>query len=203
MYLIKAPASPGPHPLLIICHGYGQRPASLLRFAQLWASEWVIASLQGPYPQYRKSSDRPSGYGWIDHSAPERSQEIHCEALAAVIDELTAKGVVDPQRVVLAGFSQSVSLNYRFAFKKLRPLAGLIAIMGGLPGNIDELEVEYTAPTLVIGAEEDIHYPPEVTKGFISKLKNLKIPVRELWYKYHHELPLSLDADIKSWLDDL
>lgn len=203
-YLVDIPAGEGPHPLVITCHGYSQRPATMMRFTQLWAKDCVIASLQAPFPHYRTTvapaSGRGYGFGWINSSNPHESQDLHCSALERIIDELIEQGIADQKQIILVGFSQSVSLNYRFAFKGTRKLAGLVALMGGLPHDFEHLSKSPLPPTLLVTARDDVHYSADLSDSFTAALSQIDTPLTLLSYEGSHELPVSLDSDLDSWL---
>jgi|GEM_PF-6578960 len=200
MHILKAPDDVlEPRPLVITCHGYAQRPATMLRFTQLWVKNCIIVSMQGNYPCRYSGGRAKKAFSWIDIYNPQASHQLHIDNIANVIDELVAKGLVDANRIILVGFSQSVALNYRFALQKIRKLAGLVAIMGGLPSDINRLDVKFDSPTLVVGATEDSYYSINKTCSFIKTLNKFNIPITELWYKGKHELPISLDIQMESW----
>jgi predicted esterase len=52
-----------------------------------------------------------------------------------VLDEAGGQLGIPPERHLLAGFSQAMALNYRFASTYPDAIRGVIAICGGLPGD--------------------------------------------------------------------
>src|SRR4051812_47372753 len=104
-----------PAPLLIALHGYGAFKLQMMREARLMApADFAIASLQG-FHQHLKDPKVPGGplrfgFGWLTNFKPEESVAIHHRALLDLIEQLQGEDSIDPSRVFLLGFSQSVAL---------------------------------------------------------------------------------------------
>src|SRR5881396_1823859 len=116
---------PGPRPLLIAFHGYEGNKESMLALAQkINSREFIIASVQGPNAFFvRSESERNKpriGFGWMMQYKAEETAVEH---------------TIDRRAIFLIAFSQSVSLNYRFAFTNPGVIRGVIAVCGGIPGD--------------------------------------------------------------------
>jgi phospholipase/carboxylesterase len=177
-YDLLVPASDGPAPLLMALHGYGGNKSSMMKMARRMAPEgFAIAALQGSHQHIVRPEDasRPLGFGfgWVTNYRPEESIALHHRAIAEIIDRLSREGKVDPAQVFLLGFSQSVALNFRFAFSHPDSVAGIVAICGGIPGDWENEEKYRPSRTdvLVVGGEKDDFYPPERTRANAGKLE--------------------------------
>ena len=76
------------------------------------------------------------------------------------------------ERRVLLGFSQPVSLNYRFAEAHPDAVRGVVGICGGLPGDWDdEHPGRIGAAVLHIARGQDEFYPAERTEQYARRLR--------------------------------
>jgi predicted esterase len=81
-------------------------------------------------------ASRPRGrLGWITNRRPSESIRLHQDMVLHVLDEAGGQLGIPPERHLLAGFSQAMALNYRFASTYPDAIRGVIAICGGLPGD--------------------------------------------------------------------
>ena len=129
--------------------------------------DYVIASLQGVHQHIIRPQNREDklqyGFGWLTNFKPEESVALHHRNINQIIATLTSRKLVDPRNIFLLGFSQSVGINFRFAFTHAHSLRGVIAICGGIPGDWETTE-KYSGPNLDIlylGATQDEFYPPD------------------------------------------
>jgi phospholipase/carboxylesterase len=139
-YLLHAPDTVNARtPLAVALHGFGSNPETMLHLtARLFERPPVLAALQGPYQFFLPAKNQEVGYGWITNRRPAESIRLHREMALHVLDEAGRQFGIPPDRRLLVGFSQAVSLNYRFAATCPDAVRGVIAIGGGLPGDWDE-----------------------------------------------------------------
>ncbi|HVG39640.1 MAG TPA: hypothetical protein VM870_10135, partial [Pyrinomonadaceae bacterium] len=121
----------------------------------------------------------------------------------SLIEKLTVEGVADARQIFLLGFSQSVAINYRFAFTHPSSLRGVVAICGGLPGDWEtsELYQETGAAIFHLNGTRDEFYPPARTNDYEEKLKQRTHKVLVKNYDAGHELIPAMREEIKNWLD--
>ena len=207
LYYDLRPGTISPAPLLIALHGYGANKRQMMREAQLMAPEhFAIASLQGFHQHIREPRETGGplrfGFGWLTNFKSEESQAVHHRALLDLIQILTDKGVVDPARVFLLGFSQSCALNYRFAFTHPDHLRGVVGICGGIPGDWDSNSVYRQAPidVLHIAGTRDEFYPPERVQDYERQLKSRARSVQFKSYDAAHEFVPEMRPDVVQWL---
>lgn len=196
-------------PLLVALHGYEGNKDSMLRLAAKIAGDrFVIASLQGPYQfLVRKETNGRSevrvGFGWLTRYEPEDSIALHHQNVQHVIDEASREYGIDHRRVFLLGFSQSVSLNYRFVFTYPDVIRGVVAICGGIPGDYERREYQRTnTDVLHVAADADEFYDLERVKTFEPALKRRAAGVELRIYKGGHAVPLPAVKHIARWLNE-
>lgn len=205
-YDIHVPeAAAGPAPLLVVVHGYGAHKRYMMREAKAVAPEdFMIVSLQGPHHHFRKTDDGGYriGFGWLSDFKSEESVQLHHNFLLGVIEQLTARNLIDPAQIYLYGFSQSCALNFRFAFTHPDLLKGFIGVCGGIPGDLDTNPVynPFSADTLYLYGDDDEFYTQEKFKAFDAKLASRLPNYESKHYAAKHEITEEMRVDIKKFL---
>ena len=197
-----------PAPLLIALHGYGANKRQMMREArQMAPANFAIAALQG-FHQHLKEPKEPGGplrfgFGWLTNFRPEESVALHHQALVDLIQILAGKGVADPQRIFLLGFSQACALNYRFVFTHPDHLCGVIGICGGIPGDWETSETYKATETTVfhLAGTRDEFYPPERVSNYADRLRLRARNVVFESYDAAHEIVPAMRHDVRAWLE--
>jgi predicted esterase len=110
-----APAS-GKYPLLIALHGRnGNKDSDLEQWEVARRRGWLVLSPQSTQPMF------PGAYCW-DHSAEGLADLLFC------YEQALKKYQIDPQHVVIAGFSQGSGMAIYTALKGNLPARGFIGI---------------------------------------------------------------------------
>jgi predicted esterase len=203
-YLLRIPdVVDAQTPLVLTLHGFGANPEIMLGLTtRLFSIPVVIASLQGPYQFFRETTTREVGYGWITSRRPAESVRLHHDMVSHALDAVGREFGIVPGRRLLVGFSQSVSLNYRFAATCPEALRGVIAICGGLPGDWEETAYQQvSAAVLHIARREDEYYPPEVTEGYTDRLRRRATDVAFHLLDGGHQVPSTGHLIVDPWVD--
>lgn len=191
-------------PLLIAVHGYGAHKRYMMREAQAVApADFVIASVQGPHQHFRPTENGYRiGFGWLTEHKPEEYIRLHHDFLLRVIDKLADDGVIDPARVYLYGFSQSCALNFRFAFTYPDAARAIVAVCGGIPGDLDTNPIykPFTADTLYLYGDDDEFYTLEKFTEFEQKLRERLPNFTSKQYQAKHEITEEMREDIQTFL---
>src|ERR1039457_5497950 len=172
-YLLHAPDDIGPNTVLVAAlHGFGQNPEDMLSLTRDMVSpHQAIAAIEGPYGFFLGMGADKVGYGWITSRRPAESIRLHHEMVLHVLEEAGNELAIPAERRVLLGFSQPVSLNYRFAEAHPDAVRGVAGICGGLPGDWDdERPGRISAAVLHIGRSQDEYYPAERTEQYARRL---------------------------------
>ncbi len=157
-YSVQVPEQKGPHPLLIVLHGFGQVAGQFIKvFEPLVQKGILVAAPQGAHQFYTNFKERRVGFSWL--TKYERDQSVsdfvaYMEQLYKLLQETCE---VDSQRVFMLGFSQGVSMAYRTWAHSSLPVRGVIACGGDLPPDIVE-QLEGLPPIqilLVHGRQDD------------------------------------------------
>ena len=191
-------------PLLIAVHGYGAHKRYMMREARLVAPDsFVIASVQGPHQHFRPTENGYRiGFGWLTEHKPEEYVRLHHDFLLRVIDKLHTDGVIDRTRVYLYGFSQSCALNFRFAFTHPEIARAIVAVCGGIPGDLDTNPIyrPFDAETFYLYGNDDEFYTQEKFVTYEGKLRGMLPNFTSKKYEAKHEITEDMRADIREFL---
>jgi len=145
--------------VLVLLHGRWYKPHTMHELAErldLPRTAWVTPAAPDRtwYPE-RFMDPRAA-------NEPKLSEAI--EQVHETLDDLVAQGV-EPERLVLGGFSQGSCVACQALAERPRPLAALVSLNGGLIGEDEEEIVKPPAgalegmPVLLTGTEEDDWIP--------------------------------------------
>ena len=205
-YLVHAPpAIDGQTALVVALHGFSSNPEAMLRLtAGMMGSRHVIASVEGPNQFFVSKDSSDVGYGWGAHKPPGSSVRLHHEMLLHVLHEAGNEYGIPAARRILAGFSQPVAMNYRFAATHPDEIRGVIGICGGVPRNWEEGPYQpVTASILHIGRRQDEFYLPEVTERYAERLRLRAADVEFHLLEGGHRFPSKAAPIAEAWLERL
>jgi predicted esterase len=205
LYVPEAEAA-GPRPLLIALHGYEGNKQSMMGLGQkINPSDFIIASVQGPNAFFVRTESEPGrpkiGFGWMMQYKAEETIRLHHQTVLSVIEETAAEHAIDRRAIFLLAFSQSVSLNYRFAFTHPGLVRGVIAVCGGIPGDWDRDKYHKSdTDVLIIAGETDEFYPLERTRTFKEAMARRARSVEFRSFPVGHVFPRESLAIIDEWI---
>lgn len=198
----------GPLPLLIATHGYSGKKSSMMRLAKkVDADSFVIASLQGPHQHFKRLGSPENikqdiGFGWLTPWKPEESKNLHHDSVTAIIDQLAENGTIDAENVFCLGFSQSVSLNLRYALTFPGRIRGHISICGGVPFDLLENPIYHSdcVDALYIHMDQDEFYPPEKAQDNCDRLRKVARTVDFEMLEGSHTISPPMFPIIAQWI---
>ena len=153
-YFVRSPAGDGPAPLLVGFHGYGENARQHLHeLSSIPGSDgWLTVSVQALHRFYERKTGTVVG-SWM--TSEDREQMIldnlaYVDAVVAAVSDTHET----TSSVVYSGFSQGVAMAYRAAIRGRAPAAGIIALAGDMP---PELQTDEHAdwPRVLIGRGTD------------------------------------------------
>ncbi|MEK6288894.1 MAG: dienelactone hydrolase family protein [Acidobacteriota bacterium] len=197
-----------PRPMLIAFHGYEGNKESMMALARkINSSDLIIASVQSPNAFFVRSESEPArpkiGFGWMMQYKAEETIKLHHQTLLSVIEDAAAEHAIDRRAVFLLGFSQSVSLIYRFAFTHPGFIRGVIAVCGGIPGDWDQDKYRKSGTdVLIIAGETDEFYPLERTRTFKDAMARRAHSVEYRSFQVGHVFPRESLPVIDEWINE-
>jgi phospholipase/carboxylesterase len=205
-YLVHVPPAIGGRTTLVVAlHGFGQTPEVLLPLVSRMMGEHVIAAVEGPNQFFLPGGgSRPGsevGCGWVTRRHAQAGIRLHHEIVLHVLSEAGREYGIPPERRLLLGFSQPVSLNYRFAATWPEAVRGVIGICGGLPGDWESGDYQAVqAAALHIARREDEYYPPAVTEQYADRLRLRTQDVEFHMLDGGHRFPSAGKVIVDGWL---
>ena len=186
-YLVAAPVGAGPAPLLLGFHGYAEAAeAQLERLRAIPGAErWLIVSVQGLNRFYQRRTDEVIA-GWMTRQNRELAIADNLSYVASVVDAVSREWSAT-STLVCAGFSQGVAMTFRAAAAVSRPVAGVIAVGGDVPPELDAAALERVRTALVCHGVRDEWYTAEIFAKDVDRLRAANVKVSSLDFQGGHE----------------
>ncbi|MFQ3535723.1 MAG: dienelactone hydrolase family protein [Aggregatilineales bacterium] len=152
---VRVPQQAGPHPLLLMLHGYEGDEDVTWVFSRAAGVTWLIASPRAPLP-----APSGNGYSWFNFEGGKTDPSTLQAALSYLDDfigALKARYRVDDTRIVALGFSQGASLAYAYMLAEPARLHGVVSLGGFIPGYLTKQIVPPLngLPVLILHGTED------------------------------------------------
>lgn len=127
---------PGPHPLLVGFHGYGENAAVHLQALQRAVAHraWIVVSVQALHRFYTRG-DREVVASWMTREDRDLAIADNVAYVEAVLADVERTHLVR-RPLVFAGFSQGVAMAYRSAARLTPRADGLIVLAGDVPPDV-------------------------------------------------------------------
>ena len=141
-WLLKAriPSGTGPHPVIILLHGWTGDEDSMWVFAARLPKDALRGAPRAPHDVV---SEQYSGHSWISHKSGEWSwlddYRSSVAELNALIDKLAVQLDGDFSKFNLIGFSQGAAMSYSYALLNPGRVAKLAGLAGFVPDRCDEV----------------------------------------------------------------
>lgn len=154
--LVLQPTTPGPHPLVVFCHGYDITPIPYLHLLRHWAAAGFIVA--APYFPLT----RPGAGRWLDENDVSKQPGDVSVVITAVIRALT--DAVDTHHIVVAGHSDGGSTAFATGFEKRDTdprIAAIMAFSADRWGPAADFSApRRSLPLLLIQSDRDELNPP-------------------------------------------
>ena len=204
--LVAPRARADAYPTLVLLHGRGDSAAGIAPLGyEFERDDLLVISVQAPL---ELGGVMAGGYEWYRLREPRRLDEAtlraSLDALAEFLDTIKAAYPVDPERVVLLGFSQGAVMALGAQALRLESVAGVIALSGYFP-----IEVASEAGNLVgrpafvaHGAHDDI-IPVEAGRRTRDLLERHGVDLTYREYRMAHQVSAEEMGDVRGWLEKL
>jgi predicted esterase len=186
-YLVVPPAGAGPAPLLLGFHGYAE--GAELQMERMRAipaaARWMLVAVQGLHRFYQRRTNEVVA-SWMTR----QDRELAIDDNVAYIDAVVGAVVCEwprPSRIVFAGFSQGVATAFRAAARSTRPLAGVIAVGGDVPPELDAAALSRIPYVLICRGASDEWYTTAKFDSDIGRLRAAGTTVTPVAFDGGHE----------------
>jgi len=190
-YTIQTPEGSGPHPALIVLHGFGQRAEEFSKvFEKLPAQGILVAAPQGPHHFYPKFPGREVGFSWLTRYERDQSVADFIGYMQQFVELLKNEHAADLTRLYVLGFSQGVSMAYRFWAHQAAAVRGIIAVSSDLPPDVAE-RLSFMRPTniLLVHGRDDQMTSINKAREAETILRAHALPVELLEFDGGHYVP--------------
>jgi phospholipase/carboxylesterase len=209
LYTAHVPAGAGPHPAVLLLHGWGASAHDLIGLAPLLhGGRALVCCPQGPlaFPV----GPGATGYGWfplLPGRPPDLAEiEQARQRVEAFLDATLERYPVDRSRLVIAGFSQGGFLAAQIALRAPERFAGLMALSSWLPRELAQAIPPQPAhrrlPTLLVHGSDDPMIPVERAYDTRDALLALGVPTVFREYAMGHEIRPEALREIVRWLEE-
>ena len=202
-YLVAPAGRPGPAPLLVGFHGYGEHAERHL--AELdripGSARWTRVAVQALHRHYSESRRHVVG-SWMTRQ--DRELAI-ADNIAYVHDVVSAvRSAYDTAgALVYCGFSQGVAMAYRAALRAGHACRGVIALAGDVPPELRTRPDPAWPPVLIGRGRSDAWYTREKMDADLGFLKSAGVPVTPLVFDGGHEWTEDFRAEAGRFLAGL
>ena len=209
VHTIYEPPGDGPHPTLLVLHGWGANAFDLLGLApHLCAGRFLVLCPQGPVQT--PIGPGAVGYGWyplVPGAAPAphelRTARDH---IVRFLDAAADRYPIDHKKLAVVGFSQGGVMAYTMAFGAPERFTALAALSTWCPPyaveNVADPEAVRYLTTLVQHGSRDELVSVERARESVEALRALRLPLTYREYDIGHEINHRSLADLSGWLSD-
>jgi phospholipase/carboxylesterase len=188
---------------LVVLHGWGQSSRSFLRkFATLKQQNILVIAPQAPHQFYLDMATRKVGFGWLTAFDRECGIKTVVAALDTILSQVEAE-TGQPLNPFLLGFSQGVSMAWRYAIHGGHPAAGVIACGGDLPPDVEKaLPGRVQFPVILVHGRGDSIVPFSKSEAAETALRTIGISPETLHFDGGHDLPMALLERLPGWMKE-
>lgn len=191
--------------VLVVLHGWGQSaPAFIRKFRGLRGRDVMVIAPQALFQFYLDMESRKVGFGWLTSFDRKRGIADGIGLVDAVLSTVEREHGLPALRPFLLGFSQGVSVAFRYGLYGARPVAGVVACGGDLPPDVEE-KLPGTAPfpvMLVHGLQDNI-VPPSKAESAERALRANSFPLTTDYFDGGHEVPDAFVQRLPAWMDSV
>jgi predicted esterase len=186
-YLVASPPGPGPRPLLVGFHGYGETAEDHLdELRRLPGAEgWRICAVQGLAAFYRAKTGEVVA-SWMTRFNRELAIADNLAYAAAVVEEIEGRWPAGGPRVY-AGFSQGVAMAYRAATRSRRPAGVVLALGGDLPPELTAGDLGALDRVLIGRGADDVWYDAAKMDADLGRLRAAGVAAESLVFGGGHQ----------------
>ncbi len=191
-YLVVPPDGADPAPLLVGFHGYAEgAEAQLERLRAIpGADRWRLVAIQGLHRFYQRRANEVVA-SWMTRQDRDLAIADNVAYVNAALDAVIAEWP-DPPAIVYAGFSQGVAMTFRAAAASSRALAGVVAVGGDVPPELDRATLSRVPAVLICRGVRDEWYTTAKFDGDIGRLRAAGCAVTPVAFDGGHEWSLAV-----------
>lgn len=162
---VLKPENPGPHPTVVMIHGYLGNEDVMWIFSQTLPKEWLLVAPRAIVPEQGNS------FSWHPRQPDEWPTlpefDTAVDQLATFISKLPEWYDADPDQIYLMGFSQGAAASFALAIREPERVQGIASLVGFMPravdAAIDAARLAELPVFMAVGTEDD-RVPLEIAR---------------------------------------
>lgn len=205
MHVVVHPGGDGPLPTVIALHGHGANAQELAALEpHLARGRALFIAPQGEF----QLNPGVYGFTWLHRdNQGQRASDEPARAIAslrAFIDDAIARYPIDPQRIVLTGFSMGAALAWSVALVEPARYAGL-AVLSGYLSEETSLGLDIgpgldRLPILVQHGRHDQVADVGHVEAMVAQLRTRGAQIEYEAYEMGHEMSMESVQALSRWL---
>ncbi len=197
---IQQPETAGPHPTVVMIHGYLGNEDVMWIFSQALPKDWLLVA---PRAIIAESENQFSWHPRRQGEWPTLAEfDTAVTQLHAFISTLPQTYNADPEQIYLMGFSQGAAASFALAIREPEHFQGIASLVGFMPRGveaaIDEARLADLPVFMAVGTEDD-RVPLEIAResGKAARAMGAFLEYRE--YDTGHKLNGAGMRKLKQW----
>jgi phospholipase/carboxylesterase len=207
IHTVVEPRGESPHPTILTLHGRGANALDLLGLAPyVCGGRFLLLCPQGPVQM--PIGPGAVGYGWV--SSPPGTPDMPAilsarDQLRAFLDAALERYPIDPNKLIVLGFSQGGVMAYSLGLGEPQRFAALVALSTWLPpallDNLPDAAVQHL-PILIQHGSHDELIPVDRARQSVEALRQRSTLLTYHEYDIGHEISARSLTDLSTWLDE-
>ena len=193
-------------PLVVLSHGWAGDETAMWVFARLVPPGAAIVTPRAP-----RSLPHYGGYFWFDYNPYHRTAdpESLTEAVSALrrfVQAMPELYPIDPERVVLAGFSQGAMVSNALALTQPQLMCGVASLAGAavaLPPSLPPADSLAGLPVFIAHGTQDEMVPPMAARETRDWFARLGATVTYGEYSTGHKMNSAAMRDLQHWFSQV
>ena len=212
LYTAHVPAGAGPFPTVVAMHGYGADAHDLLGLAPALRDGQVLMLCPQGEIELSIGGGR-KGYSWFPFT-PGMKVDLDVvnafsaasDRLSRFVDQAVERLPIDPERLVVAGFSQGGVMAFDQGLRRPTRYAGVAALSTWLPEPLVEtlpkLPEQEGLPVLVVHGTDDQNLPLEQARETREALRPFGVSLTYREFAMGHEIRPEALRVVVRWLEE-
>jgi phospholipase/carboxylesterase len=197
---VLQPQTSGPHPTIVMIHGYLGNEDVMWIFSQTLPENWLVVA---PRAILAEGDNRFSWHPRQQNEWPTLTEfDTAVDTLLQFIDTLPTLYEANPEQIYLMGFSQGAAAAFATAIRQPESIKGIASLVGFMPRQVEEaMSTARLAdlPVFMAVGTEDDRVPLEIARegGKAVRATGAFLEYRE--YETGHKLNGAGMRKLKQW----
>lgn len=197
---VLKPENPGPHPTVVMIHGYLGNEDVMWVFSQTLPKDWLLVAPRAIFQENEHS------FSWHPRQSGKwptlEDFDTAVSHLSHFIKTLPQRLDADPKQIYLMGFSQGAAAAFALAIREPGCVQGIASLVGFMPRQIDDA-IHQTKladlPVFMAVGTEDDQVPLEIARECGKAVRAMGAFLEYREYETGHKLNREGMRKLKKW----